>query len=52
MVLEERKLSSWRRSFTLPMDVDMKTAKAVTEFGLMRILVLKKIEAGTGVIEL
>ena len=42
IVLEERRLRSCRRSFTLPVDVDLKTAKVGVEFGLLRISVLKK----------
>lgn len=54
IVLEERKLGSWRRNFTLPIDVDMKTAKAGVEFGLLHISVLKKNKnnAVDGLVEL
>ena len=38
----ERKIGTWCRSFTLPIDVDMKTVKARLEFGLLHISVFKK----------
>lgn len=37
----ERKIGSWRRSFTLPADVDMNSVKATLEFGLLHISVLR-----------
>jgi len=36
-LLSERKLGPWRRTFTLPEDVEMKELKARLEGGLLRI---------------
>ena len=38
----ERRIGSWRRVFTLPIDSDMKTMKAGLEAGLLHISVAKK----------
>lgn len=37
VLLSERKLGPWRRTFTLPEDVEMKELKARLEGGLLRI---------------
>lgn len=37
VLLTERKLGSWRRTFTLPEDVEMKELKARLDAGLLRI---------------
>jgi len=37
VLLGERKLGPWRRTFTLPEDVEMKELKARLEGGLLRI---------------
>jgi len=37
VLLSERKLGPWRRTFTLPDDVDMKALKARLDGGLLRI---------------
>jgi HSP20 family molecular chaperone IbpA len=42
LMQSERKIGSWRRSFTLPIDADMKTVKAALDNGLLHISVFKK----------
>ena len=37
ILLSERKVGPWRRTFTLPEDVEMKELKARLEGGLLRI---------------
>ena len=37
VLLSERKVGAWRRTFTLPEDVEMKELKARLEGGLLRI---------------
>jgi len=37
ILLSERKTGAWRRTFTLPEDVEMKELKARLEGGLLRI---------------
>jgi len=42
LVQSERKIGAWRRSFTLPIDADMKTVKAALDNGLLHISVFKR----------
>jgi len=46
IIFGERKIGSWRRSFTLPADVDMTTLKARLRDGLLRISVFKRETSG------
>jgi HSP20 family molecular chaperone IbpA len=41
-LLKERKLGPWMRSFTLPVNADMKALRVRLDAGLLRICVLKK----------
>ena len=46
LLLGERNLGPWHRSFSMPADVDMKTLKAKLEGGLLRISMLKRNMTG------
>jgi len=41
LLLGERKVGSWHRSFTMPADVDMKAMRAKLEGGLLRLVLPK-----------
>ena len=46
-LLNERHLGEFMRSFTFPMEVDSDGVKANLSNGLLRIVVPKKVDAGT-----
>jgi len=41
-LLHERKVGSWQRTFTLPLDVDMKALRAKLDAGLLGIYLPKR----------
>jgi HSP20 family molecular chaperone IbpA len=46
-LLNERQIGECQRSFTFPMEVDADNMKASLADGLLRIVVLKKVDADT-----
>ena len=52
LLLAERKLGPWHRSFSMPADVDMKTLTGKLEGGLLRISMLKRDMNGEPVIKI
>ena len=52
LLCDERKVGPWQRSFTLPVDVDMKGLRARLEAGLLRIDLPKRDMTGEPMVKI